>query len=227
MARRTKLEAEQTREQILEAAEQVFLANGVAQTSLDQVAEGAGVTRGAIYWHFADKKALFRALLERVRLPQEELLAQVAIAGHHDPIGFLEQISLECVTLIANDPRLKRVHAILLLRCEYVGEMEGALERQKIADEALRQNFVRILQIARDNGSLNPVWTPKIAGFAYASMIYGVWSDWLRYGQSFKLTEIWPQCVSEMCASFRADVRTISKPPKNDQTKPRRKSLDR
>lgn len=203
MARKTKAEAEQTRERILEAAEHVFFANGVIQTSLDQVAEEAGVTRGAIYWHFADKVALFKALHERVRLPQEELVSQVAISGHPDPIGFLEQTALECIKSLTTDPRLIRVYAILLVRCEYVGEMEEALERQRVADETLRENFVRIFKMARTGGSLNLSWTPEIAAQVFASMIRGLWSDWLRYGQDFDLARVWPRCVSELCSSFR------------------------
>jgi len=203
MARKTKAEAEQTRQRILDAAEQVFFTHGVMQTSLDQVAEAAGVTRGAIYWHFADKVALFKALHESVRLPQEDLVNQVAVDGHPDPIGFLEEICHDCIRSLTTDPRLIRVYAILLVRCEYVGEMAEALKRQQDADEALRDNFVRLFRMARANGSLGKAWTPEVAAQVFASMIRGLWSDWLRYGQSFDLKQVWPRCVSELCASFR------------------------
>lgn len=62
MARRTKAEAEQTRMKIVDAARHVFVAYGVAHSSLEQIAQAAGVTRGAVYWHFADKTQLFRAV---------------------------------------------------------------------------------------------------------------------------------------------------------------------
>lgn len=54
MVRRTKEEAQETRQQILEAAEKAFHARGVARTTLADIAKLAGVTRGAIYWHFQD-----------------------------------------------------------------------------------------------------------------------------------------------------------------------------
>ena len=53
-----------TRERILEAAFDCFYHNGYEQTSLAAIAQAAGVTRGAIYWHFEDKKALFRAVVD-------------------------------------------------------------------------------------------------------------------------------------------------------------------
>jgi TetR/AcrR family acrAB operon transcriptional repressor len=61
MARRTKEEALETREQVLDAAELVFRERGVGHASLAEVADAAGVTRGAIYHHFASKAELFEA----------------------------------------------------------------------------------------------------------------------------------------------------------------------
>ena len=71
MVRRTKEEALETRDRILDTAEQVFSERGVARTSLADIADAAGVTRGAIYWHFKNKGDLFSAMLDRVALPME------------------------------------------------------------------------------------------------------------------------------------------------------------
>ncbi|MGL6253408.1 MAG: TetR family transcriptional regulator, partial [Billgrantia desiderata] len=81
MARRTKAEAAATREALLDAAEEVFLERGVARTSLEQIAREAGVTRGAVYWHFKNKADLFRAMLLRVRMPFEELVEEIGDPG--------------------------------------------------------------------------------------------------------------------------------------------------
>ena len=63
--RRTKSEAEKTRQHLLDAALEVFWRKGVTSASLQEIAEEAGVTRGALYWHFANKEALFEALFVR------------------------------------------------------------------------------------------------------------------------------------------------------------------
>ena len=52
VARSTKQEALATRNRLLDAAEVLLQAQGVSQTSLQQIAQQAGATRGAIYWHF-------------------------------------------------------------------------------------------------------------------------------------------------------------------------------
>ena len=73
MVRRTKEEARATRDRILDAAERVFHGKGVGRTSLSEVATDAGVTRGAIYWHFANKGELFDAMMSRAISPLESI----------------------------------------------------------------------------------------------------------------------------------------------------------
>jgi AcrR family transcriptional regulator len=202
VARRTKAEAEGTREKILDAAERLFFANGVTDTSLEKIAEEAAVTRGAIYWHFANKVDLFRALHERVRLPQEDIVAEAVADGHPDPLGLIEQISLDVLKILAGDEQRQRVSAILLFRCEYVGEMAEALKRQHTAEAAMRANLLRVFSMARDNGSLSKAWTPDIAARVFESMFMGLWADWLRYGKTFDLLAVGSQCFAELFASF-------------------------
>lgn len=64
MARKTKQQAEETRQEILDAAIKTFSERGVSATSLADIAKAAGVTRGAIYWHFKNKVDLFQQACE-------------------------------------------------------------------------------------------------------------------------------------------------------------------
>ena len=61
MARRTRDEALETRNTILDTAERVFSERGVSHTTLADIAAAAGVTRGAIYWHFKNSRTSARA----------------------------------------------------------------------------------------------------------------------------------------------------------------------
>ncbi|MBI4030700.1 MAG: TetR family transcriptional regulator, partial [Proteobacteria bacterium] len=67
--RRTKKDAEQTREDILDAAVCLFSERGIQTTTLDEIASKVGVTRGAVYWHFENKMDIFDALHERLHRP--------------------------------------------------------------------------------------------------------------------------------------------------------------
>lgn len=205
MARRTKAAAELTRRRILDAAERLFFLHGVAQTSLEQIAEAAGVTRGAIYWHFADKVALFRALYEGVRLPQEDIVEQAALGGNPDPLGLLEEVACDCLKTLAADEQRQRIYAILLFRCDYLGEMAELLVRQNEADRAMHANLGRLFAMARQSGLLAPRWQPEVAVRAFSAMMRGLWVDWLRYDRNFDLTGMGSQCVQELFRSFRAE----------------------
>src|SRR5215831_8980559 len=94
MVRRTKIEAAATRDALLDAALGVFRDRGVAHTSLEEVAAAAGVTRGAVYWHFKDKADLFTALCERVQLPMEAMLAAAGETRHEDPLNTLRSLAV-------------------------------------------------------------------------------------------------------------------------------------
>lgn len=61
---KTKEDALITRQNLLDAALDCFMESGYNQTSLNMVALRADYTRGAVYWHFKDKAALFRAVYE-------------------------------------------------------------------------------------------------------------------------------------------------------------------
>lgn len=67
MARRTKEKALLTRESILDAGERLFVERGYWPVSLEDIAESAGVTRGALYWHFSGKGDLLLEIFVRLR----------------------------------------------------------------------------------------------------------------------------------------------------------------
>ena len=76
--RRCKTDAEQTRTAILDAAEHMFCEQGIAASTLEKISRRAGVTRGAVYWHFKDKIDLLRALHKRSEPPQKLLIRMAA-----------------------------------------------------------------------------------------------------------------------------------------------------
>lgn len=70
MARTTRAESkERTRQRLLAEAQRLFRERGYAATSLEQIAEAAEVTKGAIYGHFASKEDLMLSALEAVPAP--------------------------------------------------------------------------------------------------------------------------------------------------------------
>src|ERR671914_796764 len=104
MARRSKEDALATRNSLLDAAERGFLTQGVAGTSLNDIAVAAGTTRGAIYWHFKDKADLFNAMMDRVVLPLQGTIASVEQRGQDDPLPALRQALQQAFRQTVADP---------------------------------------------------------------------------------------------------------------------------
>ncbi|RZI41395.1 TetR family transcriptional regulator [Herbaspirillum sp. HC18] len=187
MARNTKEEALETRNRILDAAENVFHARGVAQTSLADIAEAAGVTRGAIYWHFKNKSDLFDAMCERVRLPMEAMMEAATGAGESDPLGNLYTTCVFILTETARNPRSRKVFEIMFHKCEYVEDADPISMRVKAATLKGNTNIERALHDAVARGQLPPDLDTRLACVALHAQLSGILNNWLFLPDRFDL----------------------------------------
>ncbi|MFM0735829.1 TetR family transcriptional regulator [Paraburkholderia xenovorans] len=179
MVRRTKEEALETRNSILDAAERVFFEKGVSRTSLADIAQAAGVTRGAIYWHFSHKSDLFTEMFDRVLLPLDELKAASQNPSEPDPLGRIREICIVCLRDTANDPRRRRVFDILFLKCELVEEMGPVMIRYQTN---MREGLAKIeggLRNAISKGQLPADLDTKMAAAMVHAFISGSLRDML------------------------------------------------
>lgn len=129
MVRKTKAEAEQTRQQIIEAARRVFHVNGVSRTTFSEIAKAAGVTRGAIYWHFADKAELFFAMRDQMALPLVDRVDGLLLAEDaEDPLLGIERALKEFFRVLNTCEQVRQNFEIMFFRCEYVGEFAAVQE---------------------------------------------------------------------------------------------------
>lgn len=78
-----------TKEKILDVSQQLLLEQGYGGMSVDQVIEGAGITKGAFFYHFKSKNDLAQALLERYIKTDDDLLHDLMRRAedlNHDPL---------------------------------------------------------------------------------------------------------------------------------------------
>lgn len=90
MARRTREEAEQTRQALMSTALKLFSENGIAAITLKQVAQDAGVTHGALYWHFRNRADLLQQIHHAFVLPFEAQYLEQRQAVQQDALAALE-----------------------------------------------------------------------------------------------------------------------------------------
>ncbi|THK36305.1 TetR family transcriptional regulator [Ensifer sp. MPMI2T] len=200
--RRTKAEAEATRSRILNAAERMFYAKGVSNTTLEEVAKAAGVTRGAIYWHFANKTDLFLALYDAVPLPQEDMIAREIETEESDTLAIVESATADWLDMLAKDEQRQRILAIML-RCDYDSEMSAVLDRQKEIDERHDALLERAFARALERGQLQVTWTPASAARTLRWTMMGLCTEWLLFGRRFDLASEGRDTLKHLFASFR------------------------
>ncbi|MGH9138777.1 MAG: TetR/AcrR family transcriptional regulator [Acidimicrobiales bacterium] len=96
-----------TRAALMEAARALFAEKGFAGTGREEIVERAGVTRGALYHHFASKADLFRAVYEQVENDLNEAIATAALAAT-DPMEQL-QLGTRAFLDAAAQPDVRRI----------------------------------------------------------------------------------------------------------------------
>ncbi|MFC4158041.1 TetR family transcriptional regulator [Chitinimonas lacunae] len=189
----------ETREQLLDAAEQVFLDKGVARATLDDIARAAGMTRGAIYWHFKNKAELFTAMCERVMLPMQSVLAALADDPGDDPVGRLSECGANVLRQVATDAHTQRVFEIFMFKTEFNEEVAAVLEREAENARRCYNQLITILSAAQRCGQLPAHLNCAAAAFLFNSMMTGVireWLEWRNFDLAAHALWLWHTCVA-------------------------------
>ena len=187
MARRTKADAQTTRNNLLDAAEQLFQSRGVSHTSLNDIATAAGTTRGAIYWHFKDKADLFNAMMERVTLPLEQTLVVAYVEQSAHPVAEIRSAMLEALRLIATDEQTCRILKIATHQVEYTTDMGAVLERHlSVHGGCVARNHAALQRAFAARGQPPPM-ALDFAARGLQVMVEGLVHHWLLNTEAFDL----------------------------------------
>lgn len=107
MVRRTRAEMEETRAALISTARKVFSEVGYADTVMDDLTGQAGLTRGALYHHFGDKKGLLAAVVEQIDAEMDARLEKISSTAEDHWQGFIHR----CNTYLtmALEPEYQRI----------------------------------------------------------------------------------------------------------------------
>jgi TetR/AcrR family acrAB operon transcriptional repressor len=204
MVRRTKEAAAITRTQLLDAAERVFREHGVTRTSLGEVAAAAGVTRGAVYWHFKDKAALFAAMCERATLPLDAMRAAASEPGAPDPLGALRDLMIGALRHLATDPRAQAVYEIIFLRtemCGALGAIVGQCDSQRCECMSQVEGLIRrAVELGRLPADTDAVLAMQLLHACTA----GLMREWVMNGRTYDLAKAAPALIDCVIAGIVA-----------------------
>lgn len=172
----SKPEFADTKSRVLDAAAHIFSIKGYMNCSLDQVGEEAGLSKGAVYWHFSSKQDLFLAVLERNYEQQLRMLPNLMerIVTSENPVltitGWLES---EFKCLESGD-----VRSMLFL--DFLVSVRDIQIRERLQKlhANLIDNVAKLFQTLQQKGYLADDVDPRSAALMVDVLLKGVLVEW-------------------------------------------------
>ena len=201
--RRTKEDADKTRQILLDAALTAFSRKGYAAARLEDIAEAAEVTRGAIYHHFQSKAGLYLALFDEASRQGNEAIAQAISEG-----GTFTQICARVLTyalsLLERDRRFREVMALSLYRPESAPEL-AALDRLREEQAvALVESVAGFMRQGIAQGALRSDLDPSTMARAFIAYQNGIIALWLANRNAFSIAQCAPAFASILMEGMAA-----------------------
>jgi len=198
------VEHDKRREEILDKALDVFVAEGYKDTTFQKIAERCGITRTILYLYFSNKREIFSASIKRLMGRMESRVREIASSEELSSVDKLiaigEMVVGECVT----ESKLLSVILDYLLRLKLAGGDP---------DERVRRRTIRmrhILALIIIEGKKRGEFSPRVSGKAMSELFYA-----LIEAAIFRITVLGKKDVSNLQESLRILASSISiEPPK-------------
>lgn len=166
-----ELQSEQTRQQIIEVATRLFARKGFYGTSISDLTQGVGLTKGALYHHFDDKDALFLAVVESVQTKWQEAVANEVVSGK----GSLAQIG---ILFEKHAELLSRNEFMCLVMSNLMNEMESVNPKYSSILEDIYEAFVlfveQIVKTGQSNGEIRSDADPRLLSLNIVGILKGI-----------------------------------------------------
>lgn len=193
--RKTKIEALKTKEYLMMAALETFYKKGVARASLNEIAQTAGVTRGALYWHFKNKEDLFDGLFQRISDDIENCLVQDLETTNKDSWLNFRLTLLKFFERLENNNLHNKFYNILFLKCEHTEQNEAIISLVNKYRTLWNQKLNAILTECVAQQALDENLDTGFAAVFVKCSIDGLIQQWLAAPHDFELNQVAPRVV--------------------------------
>ncbi|KAA9000042.1 multidrug efflux transporter transcriptional repressor AcrR [Affinibrenneria salicis] len=203
MARKTKQQAQETRQHILDAALQMFSERGVSTTSLADIAHAAGVTRGAIYWHFKNKTELFSAIWGQSESKVHNIAKEYRAKYPDNPLYVLREMLIYMLRSTQADRQWRLMMEVLFHKCEFVGDILSSYNVRKefyhLGYTCIEEDLTRCV----DYEQLPADMHIRHAAVTLRAYFTGVMENWLFMPDSFDIYASAPALVDAFLDMLR------------------------
>ena len=182
MVRKTKEDAELTRQRIIDAAKEVFLKRGVSRSTLEHIALQAEVTRGAVYWHFKNKTEIFHAIRDRVYLPLIDRMddALTTASTTDDPLTQIENSLCDTINELNENIEMRQIYEIMMIKCEYVDEFATVLQQILSNCSNITEKIQLAYERAKEQNLLTAMHTPRALALDTHLFFSGLLHIWIK-----------------------------------------------
>lgn len=181
MVRKTKLDAELTRQSIIDAAREVFLTRGVSRSTLEHIAAQADVTRGAVYWHFKNKTEIFHALRDQVFLPLIDRMDDtLAVETSDNPLTQIENSLCDTIQELNKNIQMRQTYEIMMMKCEYVDEFATVLQQILNNCSSITDKFELAYERAKSKNLLASSHSPRALALDTHLFFSGLLHMWVK-----------------------------------------------
>jgi TetR/AcrR family acrAB operon transcriptional repressor len=171
--RRKKEEAETTKEDILKAAKDVFSRKGYTAATLADIAEQAGITKGAIYWHFDNKFELYQQVLALGFTGYYELMAGI-LTRDIPPLEKIKKAMTAVLVAFEQDEEYRASVGLLLFQTETTEETQPIITRVVDFNQAIYTTLMGLLEKGIASGEIDPGVDPEQVAFGLMGFVHGV-----------------------------------------------------
>lgn len=193
--RKTKTEALKTKEHLMLAALETFYQKGIARTSLNEIAQAAGVTRGALYWHFKNKEDLFDALFQRICDDIENCMHQDATDSDEQEWSLFRRTLMHFFTRLQTNDIHYKFHSILFLKFEHTEQNAAVIDIADKHQSIWREKITEVLTKSIAQHALSEDLDTDMAAIFIKSMLDGLIWRWLSSDKSFDLAQTAPRMI--------------------------------
>ena len=212
--RKTKAEAQKTRQQLLRAALDTFYLRGVGRASLHEIAQAAGVTRGALYWHFKNKEDLFDGLFGSIF---EELSAKLAHDIETRAPNIWESFEMATIAMfqrLETDEVFRKFFNTLHTKCDYTEQNHAIVKIMRRYQDMWQRQLTETLMLSLEQKQLPDNIDMRMAVLYMMTVIGGLMDVWLNMPEQFSISDIAPRIIRSAMYSLQhaPDLCQLPKP---------------
>ena len=188
--RKTKTEAQKTHQHLLDAADaalEVFWRDGVTRASLQAIAQEAGVTRGALYWHFKNKEDLFETLFEQQYADFFAAFNDQTLRDNQDVWTHLQHNLTTMFETLATRESKHKFCNVMFSKCEQTAGNETITELACRYHRLFQKQIAYALQLSREQGRLPENTDIELAAIYLESSLVGLIKIWIDEPERFDL----------------------------------------